>query len=88
MPFPSHTRAINAFKKAGAEVRPHSRIKNGWVATKNGKSIEWFTQRGFPDETVLVVPSFCVAHPETDASVDLFMDTFYHTISSAVKAIA
>lgn len=31
------------------------------------------------------ITHFTARHPDTDASVDLFMDSYFHTIKSAVK---
>jgi hypothetical protein len=97
----THKRLVSAFTKAGCIVKKMEdrRGNPGYVATnpKTKECVEWYTQAKFVyvkggesyyDETDPVTMSVCSAHPDTDAMRDLNMDTFYHTIKSAVAAIA
>ncbi len=80
-------RVLNAFKKNKIEVTTVDRWGTGnvrWVAKNGDRELE-FSENGKGSAQVLY---FVARHPETDASVDLFMDTYFHTIKYAVKYLA
>lgn len=86
MAFPQHKRLVNALKRAGATVTHPVGVRK-WLATKGKNRVEWYTQEGFPCAEKLVAVCICNPHPDTDAMTDLFMDTFHHTIKSAVESL-
>lgn len=65
---------------------------------KTGKSVTWYTQAAFVpgkdgkpatwDETNPVTTHVTWHSPHTDIQTDCFCDSYYHTIKSAVAAIA
>lgn len=97
----THKRLVSAFLKAGMTVKQMAdrRSNPGYVATnpKTGECVEWHTQasfvydkvkgEGYYDEKNPVTSHVTARHPDTDAMYDLFMDSYYDTIKSAVKAI-
>jgi hypothetical protein len=96
----THKRLVSAFKKAGCIVTEQERRGNpSFIATnpKTGERVEWYTQPAFVyvkggesyyDEANPVTSTVWSRHPDTDISTDLFMDSHYNTIKSAVQAIA
>ena len=85
MAFPQNTRLVNALKKAGATVTDDG---HKWIAEKDGRLIEWFTQEGYPNKDKLVAVCICSPSPHTDVMTDCFCDTFHRSIKFAVAAIA
>lgn len=97
----THKRLVSAFLKAGMTVTPMEKRRGnpGYVAAnpKTGETVEWHTQAQFVyvkdgesyyDEANPVTSCVWSRHPDTDISTDLFMDSHYDTIKSAVQAIA
>ena len=97
----THKRLVSAFIKAGMTVTPmeNRRGNPGYNATnpKTGETVHWHTQAQFVyvkggdsyyDEANPVASYVCWASPDSDSMRDLCMDSFYHTIKSAVQAIA
>jgi hypothetical protein len=97
----THKRLVSAFTKAGCTVtKMEGRTGNpGYVAKnpKSGEQVHWYTQPNFVhvkggesyyDAENPVATYVCWANPESDSQRDLCMDSFYHTIKSAVQAIA
>jgi hypothetical protein len=97
----THKRLVSAFTKAGMIVTPMKRrAGNPGYSAKNpktGEQVEWHTQAQFVyvkdgesyyDEANPVTSTVWSRHPDTDISTDLFMDSHYDTIKSAVQAIA
>jgi hypothetical protein len=96
----THKRLVNAFKKAGCIVEELERRGNpNFLATnpKTGECVEWHTQAAFVyvkggesyyDEANPVTGYVVQRSPHTDIMTDCFCDSFYHTIKSAVAAIA
>ena len=85
-PFPSLKRVQSAFAKAGAPLQPLPR-GNGYFAVKGKNRVEFATQEGFPDRSVIVVSMMCSPDPRTDAQYDNFYDTFHDTIKGAIKSL-
>ena len=88
-----HLRLLKALTKAGATItNPHA--SNGkepryFVATgKSGEKVCWYVQKKWDDESKLEAVSVHSPHPDTDAMTDLFMDTYFHTIVAAKRAIS
>ena len=84
MPFPQHTRLVNALKRAGADVSTDGRK---WRAVKGQNLVEWYTQEGFPNKEKEVAVCICTPSPSTDVMTDCFCDTFHHSIKSAVSSL-
>lgn len=96
----THKRLVSAFLKAGCTVEEQPRRGNPNFIAKNpktGEMVEWYTQPQFVfvkggesyyDAENPVCSVVWSRHPDTDISRDLFMDTHYDTIKSAVAAIA
>lgn len=72
------SRVLSACKKNGIVV-----TGDGYrhYATKGDRQLQFF-QNGKDSGVVL---SFTCKHPDTDASVDLFMDSYYSTLKGAIK---
>lgn len=77
-------RVLNALTKHKIEVKTVDRWGSGnvtYVATLADRQLE-FRENGKGSGSIL---TFVARHPETDASVDLFMDTYFDTIKGAVR---
>lgn len=77
-------RALNAFKKNKIEVTTVDRWGNGSVTyyAKMADRVIDFRENGAGSGQV---HTFWARHPDTDAMVDLFMDTHFDTIKHAVN---
>jgi hypothetical protein len=96
----THKRLASAFVKAGCTVEEQPRRGNrNFIATnpKTGECVEWHTQPAFVfvkggtsyyDEANPITTYVVARSPHTDSMRDCFCDSFYHTIKSAVAAIA
>jgi hypothetical protein len=96
----SHKRLVSAFVKAGCTVEELPKRGNPSFLAKNpktGECVEWHTQPAFVyvkggesyyDEKKPITTYVVARSPHTDIQTDCFCDTFYHTIKSAVAAIA
>lgn len=97
----THKRLVSAFVKAGMIVKAMEQRRGnpGFVATnpKTNECVEWHTQPQFVyvkdgesyyDAENPVTSCVWSRHPDTDISTDLFLDSHYDTIKSAVAAIA
>lgn len=85
-PFPTLKRVMSAFKKAGAPLQLLPR-GNGYFAVKGKNRVEFATQEGYPDRSVIVVSLMVTPDPKTDAMYDNFYDTFHDSIKAAVKSL-
>lgn len=72
-------RVLNALTKNGATVTVLSEGYS-YSATK-GKNVLHFYENGRNSGSVL---NFTYKHPDTNASVDLFMDSYFDTIKGAI----
>lgn len=72
------TRILSACKKNNVEVKP---CRRGWMMVKGDLSLEFY-ENGLGSGSVT---HFTARHPETNASVDLFMDSYFDTIKYAMK---
>lgn len=100
-PF-THKRLVSELTKAGMIVtkaeKPHN-CNPHYFATnpKNNLVIEWTTQAAFVpattekdsywDESNPVTDHVTMRHPDTDGSIDLFMDSYEYTIRGAVHLL-
>lgn len=96
----THKRLVSAFIKAGCTVTEQpSRGNPNFIAKnpKTGECVEWHTQPKFVhvkggesyyDEKNPITTYVVARSPHTDAMTDCFCDSFFHTIASAVQAIA
>lgn len=77
-------RVLNALKKNNVEVKTVDRWGTGNVTmiAKHGDRELEFRENGKGSG---YITHFTARHPETDAMVDLFMDSYFHTIKGAVK---
>jgi hypothetical protein len=92
-----NTRLVNALKKVGATVEEDKsynvhEYQKHFIATKDGRKIDWYTQENFNEKTLendgrLYVGSVWSRHPDTDHMTDLFMDTYVKTVKGAVKLV-
>ena len=94
--FPTLSRTLTAFKKAGAEVKRQERRGGGreensayrsYVATKGNNRITFNTQEGFPDKNKIEVSLFCMPSDQTDVQTDCFCDYFPYNLKNAVKCL-
>jgi hypothetical protein len=96
----THKRLVSAFRKAGCTVTEQERRGNpSFIAEnpKTGECVEWHTQPKFVhvkggdsyyDEKDPITTYVVARSPQTDIMTDCFCDSFYHSIKSAVAAIA
>ena len=73
-------RVLNAFKKNNIQVDV---VSPGYsYRAVMGDRVLHFHENGRNSQSIL---TFVAKHPETNASVDLFMDTYFDTLKGAVK---
>ncbi len=84
--FHSAQRVEAAFKKAGAVIEPRQ-YGGGYRATKGNRTVEFFTQAGWPDESKRMVSIMVSPSPYTDTRTDCFCDRFHSTIAAAVAEL-
>ena len=78
------TRVLTALKKNKIEVKQVDRWGTGnftYTAGKGDHALD-FRENGKGSNEVCY---FVARHPDTDASVDLFMDSYFKTIKSAIQ---
>ena len=75
-----------AFAKAGAVIQPRQ-YGSGYRATKGSRVVEYYTQAGYPDESMRVVTQMFTPSPETDIRSDYFVDRYHRTIAAAVAEL-
>jgi hypothetical protein len=78
------TRVLNALNKNKITVTKVDKWGTGcftWIAKKGDRELE-FRENGAGSGHVL---TFVARHPDTDSSVDLFMDSYFETIKYAVQ---
>jgi hypothetical protein len=84
-----HTRLVKALTKAGATVSNvpawNGKESRTWSAKGDKTTIYWYTQ----DSMDGTVDAICVHEksPHTDIQTDMFCDTYFYTIRSAVASL-
>ncbi len=77
-------RLLNALEKNQIKVEKKDPWGTGnmrWIASKKDRTLEFF-ENGKGSE---YVTHLTARHPDTDAMVDLFMDSYFHTIKGSIK---
>jgi hypothetical protein len=82
-----HNRLVAALTKAGATITTSDHRADQFYATKGTRTVQWYTQEGFPNKERPAAVCVHWASPHTDAMTDCFCDTFYHTIKGAVASL-